>query len=153
MTTTLQHVDEFDRRTAWEKDTDGRHLRVIYRRRGDWAPPQTLTVLNSSLGLDLAFQTKQHHFIESHPGVTMPAYAARAARQHLPGWRTVVFDYHDYLPRNPPGQRYQPRRVLIAARAFHGQTVFIETSPMYDYLLADLLPAVSHFARQIFPPH
>ena len=146
-----EHVDQFDRGLSWQMDDDERHVRVTYSLERKDAPHQSLTVLNSSLGFDLAFETKIHRFIEGRPGAVISGHAARTAQPWFPGWRIVVFDYLEFMQKSPPEQRYQPRRILIAARTFHDQTVFIETAPMYDYLLADFIPAVSQFASHLFP--
>ena len=156
-------VNDFDRGIAWEKDEDERHVRVVYERRVAADAHETLTVLNSSLALPLALETKMHFFVEGHPGATVSESASRAAQPYFPGWRTVVFDYDELVSVDPPGQPgkprplfqtykvYQPRRILIAARTFHKQTVFLESSPLYDDWLVSFLPAASQFARNQFP--
>ena len=145
-------VGDFHRGLAFQGRDDPGHVRVMYGHRRSSAAYRAIQVENSSLSLQAALQEKSRLFIAAHSGAVLSESAARAAQPHFPGWRILVFDYHGFVADFPPILRSQPQRVLLAARTIHGQTVFLETKPLYEKELADFLPATSQFARDLFPP-
>lgn len=146
-----EQVGNFYRRSAWEHNEDMYHVRVAYGYLQKTKTPEIITVQTSRLLPLKALQTKEHHFIHTHPDAARSASAARTAQPHFPGWNIVVFDYQDEVPEYPEEQRHQTLRTLMATKTFHGRTAVIEATCLYDSWSVGFLYDAAQFTSCIFP--
>jgi len=147
-----EKVGSFQRIFAKQGEEDPGNIRLGYSHGRRPSPHLVIiTVEPSALSPSERIQSQKESFMAAHQGAVVADTGTNGLPVPLRDWETVVIDYHGFVADFPPSMRHQPRRVLYAARKYHGHSLLLSTTPFYKEFGPVFFPATADLVRDLFP--